>query len=279
MKNAILLLCATIILTFLALGCKVYFKSNHYEQTNTIKEGKTVIKKPNTVVIGEEQSKDSSFQFFPQSKDSVTVSTQDKRSEKEATFFSKKMDVLLKIEGGFQLDTNDLSNKSGIGTKYGITAETAKRFSFNYLPSTREMQLLSKNRAKRIYQKYFEYFKLDHIQNDTLAFFIFDGYVNMPSRMPVLLNECLKKQGIGFESEKACRNWVSTLSNMADSKELFDDLWELRCDYYKHRAGVLEEENPHHAFLSEHWTPRLQDKKYLNGWLNRMDYWKQKLFE
>ena len=88
--------------------------------------------------------------------------------------FSKFLDYIFKVEGGFTDDEND----RGGATNFGIIEEEAREFGY-----TGDMRNLTKDFAKNIYlKKYYLGNKLDKVINNKVALSIFDWVVNSGRR-------------------------------------------------------------------------------------------------
>ena len=160
--------------------------------------------------------------------------------------FEKIFDYLLKVEGGYSNDKNDKGGK----TKYGITEEDARDFGYKG-----DMQDLTKDFAKNIYlKKYYLGNKLDKVVNDKVALSVCDFIVNGGAwgakKAQAALNELgfdLRVDGILGEKSLAALNEV-------DENKFLEKYHDLQRRYYR----VLAANKP-------------SQKKFLTGWLNRVD--------
>ena len=160
--------------------------------------------------------------------------------------FEKIFDYLLKVEGGYSNDKHDKGGK----TKYGITEEDARDFGYKG-----DMQDLTKDFAKNIYlKKYYLGNKLDKVVNDKVALsvcdFIVNGGVWGAKKAQAALNELgfdLRVDGILGEKSLAALNEV-------DEAKFLEKYHDLQRRYYR----VLAANKP-------------SQKKFLTGWLNRVD--------
>ena len=160
--------------------------------------------------------------------------------------FEKIFDYLLKVEGGYSNDKHDKGGK----TKYGITEEDARDFGYKG-----DMQDLTKDFAKNIYlKKYYLGNKLDKVINNKVALsvcdFIVNGGVWGAKKAQAALNELgfdLRVDGILGEKSLAALNEV-------DENKFLEKYHDLQRRYYR----VLAVNKP-------------SQKKFLTGWLNRVD--------
>lgn len=160
--------------------------------------------------------------------------------------FEKIFDYLLKVEGGYSNDKHDKGGK----TKYGITEEDARDFGYKG-----DMQDLTKDFAKNIYlKKYYLRNKLDKVVNDKVALSVCDFIVNGGAwgakKAQAALNELgfdLRVDGVLGEKSLAALNEV-------DENKFLEKYHDLQRRYYR----VLAANKP-------------SQKKFLTGWLNRVD--------
>ena len=160
--------------------------------------------------------------------------------------FERIFDYLLKVEGGYSNDKHDKGGK----TKYGITEEDARDFGYKG-----DMQDLTKDFAKNIYlKKYYLGNKLDKVVNDKVALSVCDFIVNGGAwgakKAQAALNELgfdLRVDGILGEKSLAALNEV-------DENKFLEKYHDLQRRYYR----VLAANKP-------------SQKKFLTGWLNRVD--------
>lgn len=166
----------------------------------------------------------------------------------------------VKEEGGYQNDPADSGNfLNGInyGTKYGITPGAWSRYYGTKLqPDT--IRNLSVSDAVPIYKKnYWNAFKGDQIENDSVAALMMFAVVNSgPGQVLVfkkLMNAVAGKK-IVAETSTAFTNAEADLLNGLDQELFFTALKAAREQFYKNLVAQ---------------KPQLQ--KYLKGWLNRLD--------
>jgi lysozyme family protein len=161
--------------------------------------------------------------------------------------FKKCIEVVLRHEGGYQNNPNDIGNwvggyKTGklVGTKYGVAAR--------YFPDI-DIKNLTIDGAKEIYYKfYWTPMNLDGICRDASALEVFDFGVNAGKGRAIRTAQRLcgvKDDGvIGSQTTNAINNY---------NGDFVKDYKDARRDYYKYIATKRD----NHVFL--------------RGWLSRVD--------
>ena len=160
--------------------------------------------------------------------------------------FEKIFEYLLKVEGGYSNDKNDRGGK----TKYGIIESEARKYG--YKGDMRDMPL---EIAREIYnKKYYHKNGLDTLKSEKIALSICDFVVNAGNwgakKAQAALNELgfdLRVDGILGEKSLAALNEV-------DENKFLEKYHDLQRRYYR----VLAANKP-------------SQKKFLTGWLNRVD--------
>lgn len=159
--------------------------------------------------------------------------------------FERIFDYLLRVEGGYSDDKNDKGGK----TKFGITEEDARKYG--YKSRMRDLQL----EVADIYNKnYYHKNGLDTLKSDKIALSVCDFIVNSGAwgaeKAQAALNELgfdLRVDGILGEKSLAALNEV-------DEAKFLEKYHDLQRRYYR----VLAANKP-------------SQKKFLTGWLNRVD--------
>ena len=160
--------------------------------------------------------------------------------------FQKIFEYLLKVEGGYSNDKNDRGGK----TKYGIIESEAREYGYKG-----DMRDMSLEIAREIYnKKYYHKNGLDTLKSDKIALSICDFIVNAgkwgAKKAQAALNELgfdLRVDGILGEKSLAALNEV-------DENKFLEKYHDLQRRYYR----VLAANKP-------------SQKKFLTGWLNRVD--------
>lgn len=175
---------------------------------------------------------------------------------------------VLAIEGGYQNCKHDKAN-AGVGTKYGITPATFKKY-IGYKPNVRQMKALSKKEAAKIYVQIWEDSGMDNLP-DGVAGDVFDAYVNMPQTTLQIIEKITGRKGCSdfFMIDEATASAIRKMSS-----EVFKGrLKEARKQYYRFRAGRYDKSEWHKYFHRLGKTGSSGNTRYLNGWLSRLESW------
>ena len=160
--------------------------------------------------------------------------------------FEKIFDYLLKVEGGYTDDKHDKGGK----TKYGITEEDARDFGYKG-----DMQNLTKDFAKNIYlKKYYLGNKLDKVANDKVALSVCDFIVNGGAWGAKKAQAALNELGFDLRVDGILGKKSLAALNEVDENKFLEKYHDLQRRYYR----VLAANKP-------------SQKKFLTGWLNRVD--------
>ena len=160
--------------------------------------------------------------------------------------FEKIFDYLLKVEGGYSNDKHDKGGK----TKYGITEEDARDFGYKG-----DMQDLTKDFAKNIYlKKYYLGNKLDKVVNDKMALSVCDFIVNGGAWGAKKAQAALNELGFDLRVDGILGKKSLAALNEVDENKFLEKYHDLQRRYYR----VLAANKP-------------SQKKFLTGWLNRVD--------
>ena len=160
--------------------------------------------------------------------------------------FEKIFDYLLKVEGGYSDDKYDKGGK----TKYGIIEEEARKYG--YKGHMRDMPL---SIARDIYnKKYYHKNGLDTLKSDKIALSICDWIVNSGSwgakKAQIVLNEL----GYNLTVDGIFGNKTIQALNEVDSDKFLNLYHNSQRNFYRN-------------IVSYNHT----QKKFLQGWLNRVD--------
>ena len=160
--------------------------------------------------------------------------------------FEKIFDYLLKVEGGYSNDKYDKGGK----TKYGIIEEEARKFGYKG-----DMQDLTKDFAKNIYlKKYYLGNKLDKVLNDKVALSVCDFIVNGGAWGAKKAQAALNELGFDLRVDGILGTKSLAALNEVDENKFLEKYHDLQRRYYR----VLAANKP-------------SQKKFLTGWLNRVD--------
>ena len=158
---------------------------------------------------------------------------------------------LLNIEGGY---VNHPSDKGG-PTKYGVILSTWIEYGYDKNDDGKidlnDIKLLTPDDARFIAKRIFwDFFKADKIQNQSIADFIVDwGYNSGRSTVAKKIQQILKVKADGFFG-------AETLAaiNHADQRTLFEIIKETRRLFLEHLVAV-----------------KPSQMAFYNGWMNRLD--------
>ena len=160
--------------------------------------------------------------------------------------FERILDYLLMVEGGYSNDKHDKGGK----TKYGITEEDARDFGYKG-----DMQDLTKDFAKNIYlKKYYLGNKLDKVVNDKMALSVCDFIVNGGAWGAKKAQAALNELGFDLRVDGILGKKSLAALNEVDENKFLEKYHDLQRRYYR----VLAANKP-------------SQKKFLTGWLNRVD--------
>jgi lysozyme family protein len=159
---------------------------------------------------------------------------------------------IIKSEGSVY--ENDPTDNGGC-TKYGVILQTLKDYKFDVnkdgVFTCEDVKALTLQDAKLIYKKmYWDYFKADSINNQSLAEYIVDGAINQGKGTIAKYVQDI----VGVTADGVVGNKTLEAINNHDSKDLFQKLKAKREDKY-HRIVA---NNP-------------SQKKFIKGWINRLN--------
>ena len=167
--------------------------------------------------------------------------------------FSKFLDYIFKVEGGFTDDEND----RGGATNFGIIEEEAREFGY-----TGDMRNLTKDFAKNIYlKKYYLGNKLDKVINNKVALSIFDWAVNSGGRGIKKAQIIANRFGANLVIDGIVGKKTLEAINAIDPKMFLNEYHEMQRTFYKNLAARDSSQ-----------------EGFLKGWLNRVEI-KEKYIE
>ena len=167
--------------------------------------------------------------------------------------FSKFLDYIFKVEGGFTDDEND----RGGATNFGIIEEEAREFGY-----TGDMRNLTKDFAKNIYlKKYYLGNKLDKVINNKVALSIFDWAVNSEGRGIKKAQIIANRFGANLVIDGIVGKKTLEAINAIDPKMFLNEYHEMQRTFYKNLAARDSSQ-----------------EGFLKGWLNRVEI-KEKYIE
>jgi lysozyme family protein len=161
--------------------------------------------------------------------------------------FKKFFEQMLENEGGYSDDPEDPGGK----TFWGITEKNYpsqyKQIKNLYDSGKKE---LAKDMVMRFYHKEFYYILYDRIEDEFIAFKIFDLGVNLGQiRAVILLQESLKSLGFNIKADGVFGEATLKAVNEADREELYQKYIEKVGNYYY----------------------SLEKPRFIKGWINRLN--------
>ena len=160
--------------------------------------------------------------------------------------FEKIFRYILQVEGGYTNDEHD----AGGETNWGIIEEEARRHGYKG-----RMKDFTRDMAKDIYFKdYFKKNRLDEIKDPKLQLSIFDWAVNSGKWGLVYFQRALNDLGAGLTSDGVIGPKTISAANAYKGEDILKIYHEYQRQYYKNLA-----------------TRKLSQKKFLKGWLNRVN--------
>lgn len=155
--------------------------------------------------------------------------------------FKRAVEYVLKNEGGYVFDKNDLGGE----TRYGISQRSH--------PNVNIKELMREDAIKIYYCDYWLKGKFEEIQNDDVATKFFDLSVNMGLRAATfIVQRALRAACAAVVEDGIVGPQTLAAINIADPKVLLAAIKSEAASYY--RALVIKDQS---------------QKKFLNGWLNR----------
>lgn len=180
--------------------------------------------------------------------------------------FDEAIKVVLKHEGGFVDDPSDRGGATNYGISsrflniYSLDESLKKEIDFNrdnYIDAE-EIKKMSKDTAKEIYKKcWWDKFKYGKLLDQDLATKIFDIAVNIgPYQAHKILQEAINNKINHFPIavDGIIGNKTRNATNLIDPKILRKEFITLVSDFYK-----------------ELCNKNVNFRKYLQGWLNRVN--------
>ena len=173
------------------------------------------------------------------------------------TLFDRCISVILRSEGGFQCDPDDIGNwtREGClkGTNFGIAAR--------YFPDI-DIKNLTVEQAKDIYYKHFwKPMNLEGINDDLLVLHVFDMGVNAGKKTSIRMLQRL----IEVKQDGLCGPRTTTVANTLVMRQKVIEGYGLLtnlCEYF------IYERRQYYAALT---MRRPVTKKYLKGWYSRIE--------
>jgi len=192
----------------------------------------------------------------------VGGNTGEEACEQDCLDFSKLVNEVLNFEGGFVDDPVD----PGGATNRGITWNTwqnSAQIVLGVSPTLENLKDLSETEAAAIYKAlYWDKIRADDITDGDVRFLLFDFYVNAGGNAVKVLQRTLRQLDMDISVDGAIGSITIDAINSADAIQLYNNFKENRINYY---TSIVEK------------NPNLN--KFLNGWKNRTNKFKDKTTE
>ena len=157
--------------------------------------------------------------------------------------------IVLKYEGGWANDPND----NGGCTMKGVTIATFRKY-YGKAKTCSDLKKLTDEQWNHIFKSgYWDRWKADDIKNQSIANLVVDWLWTSGVYGIKYPQQVLGVSVDGAVGEKT----IAAINNYPNQKELFQKLWNRR---KKHFEDIVKN-NP-------------KQKKFLNGWLNRLNAFK-----
>ncbi len=168
--------------------------------------------------------------------------------------FKKFLPKLLKFEGGYVDDPDDPGGK----TNKGITLKTFKKYAvllLNISPTVANLKRLTDTQAGIIYKiSFWDRIKGDKIRSQEVAEIIADHLINAGSVSIKMVQIIANKMGASLSVDKKFGALTLAAINKLNANDFHDNFKNARIIFYNALAKR---------------RPKL--KKFLKGWLNRVD--------
>lgn len=156
--------------------------------------------------------------------------------------------IVLRVEGGFSNDPDD----TGGATCKGVTFEEFKKWRTSHAmpsPTTADLRNITDAEAKAIYKtKYWDRWRADEIDSQKVANIVVDWVINSGS------HGITKPQAIlGVKADGVVGAKTLAAVNNANADDLFERVYNARVAFYKSIVAR-----------------KPSQKKFLRGWLNRL---------
>lgn len=177
----------------------------------------------------------------------------------DCSTFENRADAVLNAEGPYTDDPDD----SGGPTNRGISWDTWTTFALSMLgvePTLDNLKKLTKEQALIIYKnQYWDRIKADQIEDGDLRYLLFDFNVTSGSISVKVLQRTINSLGGSIAIDGVIGNKTLALINSINSIDLYNKFKLNR-----------------QLFYSELVIRRPKDTKYIDGWTNRVNKFKNK---
>jgi len=176
------------------------------------------------------------------------------------------IETVISNEGGYQNCRYDRANR-GIGTKFGITPATYKKYK-GKLPTVSQMKAMRKEVAFDIYVRIWQDSGMDLLPED-IAGDVFDAFVNTPYTSLQILERIT---GIHTCAERFRIDEATAIALRSMPSEGFRRQFkEARKQYYMFRAANHTKSDWQNFYRKIGKTGSPNNARYLTGWLKRLD--------
>lgn len=177
------------------------------------------------------------------------------------TSFEDSIKLILKHEGGYQVNQNDTGNYNSlgklVGTKLGISAKTLESY-LGYPPTAQQVKDLTLEDAKNIYKiNYWDKYKLSDITDQYTATHIFDLFVNHgPSSAARIIQKAINSLNFHVDIDGKWGTATRTQVNNAISKARRSQLNNYISIYREEYYNDLVKKNPKLGVFLKGWVQR-----------------------
>lgn len=172
--------------------------------------------------------------------------------------FARFLAFILKLEGGYTENPNDLGNANGSGTMQGITQATYDSYRLSSQQAKKAVKSISDIEIAAIYRDRYWLSNGCNLMPPKLALVVFDTSVNLGAAKVVqYFQELLSSKATGMNAQM-----INDI-NYYLSKHSEDDLLF---------AFIERRKQSYQAFAKKG-----NQKVFLQGWLNRLDHIKEEL--
>ena len=211
--------------------------------------------------------------------DNDSTKTTDCEDEEDCNTFEERVKEVLNTEGGFVNDPVDSGGATNRGISWPVWLKNAQRI-LGVSPTLQNLKNLTEDGAKSIYKElYWDALRLDEVKDGDLRFLIFDFNVNSGEGNAVrVLQRTINQLGGNVSVDGAFGSQtLNAINNISDQVRLYNDYKNNRNKYLKQIT-----KNNINRYLKE--FPQATEtelkartyKRFINGWLNRVNSFKDK---
>lgn len=206
------------------------------------------------------------------------IEEEETNDPEDCNTFAEKVKEVVNLEGGFVDDPIDTGGATNKGISWPIWEKSAKDIC-NVEPTLENLKNLTDEQAKAIYKKLFwDPMLCDDIQDGDMRFLLFDFNVNAGPNAVKVLQQTLNGFGNNLTVDGGMGPaTLNALNNTQDQVSLYNKFKVNRQKYYDDITAVSI-----NRFLKKFPNASASDvqkktmKKYINGWTNRNNSFKDK---